>query len=112
MHYPDSSTSWRDSFISYGVLIDDRVLFTSDTKNDPDLINGMLGEFKSIKFIFHDVQLFTGGIHASYEELLKYPEETRSIMCLTHYGDNFEEYDSEKDKFAGFAKQGHFYVFD
>jgi hypothetical protein len=33
-------------------------------------------------------------------------------MFLCHYGDNFAQYDPEKDGFAGFAKQAHFYHFD
>ena len=111
MHIPDSSKNWKDSFLSFGVIIDEKILFTSDTKFDPDLINYLLSEFKSIEIIFHDCQLYKGGVHAAYEELLTLPEAIKEKMFLTHYQDNFNIFNPIKDKFAGFAKQGYFYVF-
>ncbi len=111
-HIPDSANSWKDSFISYGILVDDRILFTSDTRFDPDLINYFLNEFQGIKYIFHDCQLFTGGVHASYEELLKFPKEIRNMMFLDHYGDNYMDFHPDKDGFIDFVQQGHYYVFE
>ena len=111
MHIPDSSVNWKDSFISYGIIIDERILFTSDTKYDPDLIKYLLNEFKGIEVIFHDCQLFKGGVHASYEELLEFPESIRQKMFLTHYQDSFNSIDPKKDKFVGFTNQASFYIF-
>lgn len=109
-HIPDSSKSWEDAFISYGIIIDDRILFTADSKYDPELIYKFI-ESKNIEYIFHDCQLFKGGVHASYEELLNFPVEIRSKMFLNHYQDNFEKFDPVKDGFAGFTQEGCYYIF-
>ena len=71
-HIPDNAKTWKDSFLSYGVIINDKILFTSDTRYDKDLIYKFLEEFKQIQYIFHDCQLFSGGVHASYNELLNF----------------------------------------
>lgn len=110
-HIPDHSETWEDSFLAFGVLIDEKILFTSDTRFDPELITSLLNEYSDIHCIFHDCQLFTGGVHTSYEELLQFPEDIRQMMFLTHYGDNYGSFDPQKDKFAGFAHQGCYYNF-
>ncbi len=108
-HIPDNAGSWENSFISYGLIIDDTLLFTADTRFDPDLFSLIEKRFPKIDTIFHDCQLFTGGVHASYQELLTLPLEIRKKMYLCHYGDNYEKFSPENDGFAGFAKQGHYY---
>ena len=108
-HIPDSVQSWEDAFLSYGIIIDEKILFTSDTQFDPDLIHDFLKLYPTIEFIFHDCQFFKGGVHCSYEELLTFPEEIRKKMYLTHYGDNFANFNPIKDSFLGFAEQGKFY---
>ena len=112
MHIPDSAKSWKEAAFSYGILVDERVIFTSDTKHDPDLINMLLDKYPKIEIIFHDCQLFPGGVHAAYKELMTYPEEIKSKMFLTHYGDNFGDFKPENDGFLGFTKQGFYYHFD
>ncbi len=111
MHIPDSSKSWRDSFISYGIIIDDFILFSSDTKFDRDLFSEFINEKSKIKYIFHDCQFFKGGVHASYEELMTLPDYIRGMMFLTHYGDNYADFDPVKDGFLGFTRQGTYYNF-
>ena len=37
-HFPDSAKSWRESAWSCGVIFDDKIFFTSDTRFDPSLI--------------------------------------------------------------------------
>jgi ribonuclease BN (tRNA processing enzyme) len=37
-HIPDSAPTWRESFFSYGIILDNRVLFTADTRFDPEVI--------------------------------------------------------------------------
>jgi ribonuclease BN (tRNA processing enzyme) len=111
-HIPDTSKSWKDSYISYGVIIDDSVLFTSDTKYDKELIFDLLDKFNGIEFIFHDCQFYPGGVHASYQELLNFPKEIRAKMYLTHYGDNFNDFNVKEDGFSGLTKQGHYYIFN
>lgn len=112
MHIPDSAKGWEDSFLSYGVLIDRRVLFTSDSRYDPELILSMDKEY-SLEVIFHDCQLFTGGVHASLDELSALPASIKAKTLLMHYGDKGEE---AREKalslgFAGLAEQWKTYSF-
>jgi ribonuclease BN (tRNA processing enzyme) len=112
-HIPDSSTDWSNSFWSCGMVIDERVLFTSDTKYDADLVTFYDNKFK-LEAIFHDCQFFSGGIHASIDELNQFPEHIKKKMYLTHYGDNWEKFEAKVKKFgfAGLAKQHVYYVFN
>jgi mRNA degradation ribonuclease J1/J2 len=111
-HMPDSAASWRDSFFSLGVVIDGRVLFTSDTRYDPEVVLECDARF-SPEAIFHDCQFFTGGVHASLEELKQLPAAIKKKTYLTHYGDDWSRF---RDKvreygFAGLARQDAFYDF-
>ena len=112
MHFPDSATSWRGCAWSCGAIIDDRVFFTSDTRYDPDLVLDYDDRF-NFEVIFHDCQMFTGGVHASLEELSQLPENIRRKTVLMHYGDNWRDFRT-RAKAAGFlawAKEGHRYTF-
>jgi ribonuclease BN (tRNA processing enzyme) len=111
-HIPDSAATWQKSFYSTGVLIDERVLFTGDTRFDPELLFWMLKNYPAIETIFHDCQFFAGGVHAAYSEIVTLPKEIRAKMFLCHYGDNFESFKPKDDGFWGFAKQGVYYHFD
>ena len=112
-HIPDSSPDWHSSFWSCGVIFDDRVLFTSDTRYDPDLLMQYDGRF-GFEAIFHDCQFFTGGVHAGIDELALLPPEIRKKVHLTHYGDNYEQFEGAVTRhgFAGLARQGVRYIFD
>lgn len=110
-HIPDNAGSWKKAFYSTGILVDDRILFPADTQFDQELIDWMTSTYP-IEYIFHDCQFYTGGVHASYDELKTLPETVRNKMYLCHYGDNFESFSPEADGFIGFAKEGHFYHFD
>lgn len=96
--------------LSYGLLIDKKIVFTSDTIFDPDLLF-FLEEHYKIEYYFHDCQFFVGGVHAAYDELKTLPDTIKRKMFLMHYGDRFHDYDPEKDGFAGFVKQWYFYNF-
>jgi len=111
-HIPDSSGSWESSFWSCGVIIDDRILFTSDTRFDPELL-GYCTENFSLEAIFHDCQFFTGGVHAGLEELATLPPEMRKKIFLAHYGDNWEKFEPRIAElgFAGLARQFVHYIF-
>jgi hypothetical protein len=73
--------------------------------------------------MFHDTQLYSGGVHASYEELMTLPDEVRKKMYLYHYGDNWDKpeiwtggsdkYTGEpvKDGFLGWTEQAMAYDF-
>jgi ribonuclease BN (tRNA processing enzyme) len=112
MHFPDDVLSWKDSQWSCGVIIDDRILFTSDTRFDPDLISSF-DEIYNFEVIFHDCQLFTGGVHASINELSTLPDDVRSRIVLMHYGDNWKEFEQQglDAGFHSWAQQGHSYSF-
>ncbi len=112
-HYPDSAESWEDSAYSVGLIIDDRIMFTCDTRFDRALLRDYDKRF-GFEYIFHDVQFFPGGVHASLDELSGLPKSLKKRMILVHYSDNFEAKTDEVKKagFFGFGKQGHFYDFD
>lgn len=112
-HLPQEAASWKDSVWSTGVIVNDRVLFTGDTKFDPELILEF-DEIYRFEAIFHDVQFFKGGIHAGLEEIATLPDEIKAKTYLVHYGDNWESKSEgalEKG-FKGFAKQNTIYEFE
>ncbi len=111
-HYPPDAASWKDSFWSVGVIIDDRILFTSDTRFDQDLLESFDGIF-DFEVIFHDCQLFTGGVHTSLDEICTLPVHLRERIILMHYGDEWQDYqDQARDAgIHSWAKQGHAYTF-
>ncbi len=112
-HFPDRAKSWRTSAWSCGLIIDNRVMFSSDTRFDPELIHNFNERFDP-EVIFHDCQLFTGGVHTGIEELATLPPEIKAKIILVHYGDhwqNFKAY-ARKSGFHSWAKQGHRYRFD
>jgi Metal-dependent hydrolases of the beta-lactamase superfamily III len=110
-HIPDGACSWKKSFFSEGILVDDRILFPSDTRFDRELLDWMCGTYP-VEYIFHDCQFYTGGVHASYDELKTLPEDMKQKMYLCHYGDNYEKFDAVKDGFAGFTRRAVYYDFE
>ncbi len=111
-HIPDNAVDWQSSFWSCAIIIDDRILFSSDTRYDPDLITTYDKEF-NFEAIFHDCQFFTGGVHAGIDELNGLPADIKKRIILSHYGDNWEKFEKTAVKygFAGFAKQHVYYSF-
>ncbi|MBV1876303.1 MAG: MBL fold metallo-hydrolase [Pseudomonadales bacterium] len=111
-HIPDDAPSWRESFWSVGVIIDNKILYTSDTRFDPDLLLDYDQRF-DFEVIFHDCQLFSGGVHASLNELKTLPEYLRRKIILMHYGDDWRNFQNEalEAGFHSWAKQGHTYTF-
>ena len=105
-HTPESANDWQESFIGHGLFIDDKVFVSSDTRFDLDLIDMYK---KRSQVMFHDVQFFKGGVHASLEELKTLPREVREKMFLMHYPDGWEK--QNIDGFAGWTKQGYRYMF-
>lgn len=105
-HIPDNAPSWKESFPSYGLVIDRRVLFTADTRFDPGMVAWAEGLY-GLEAIFHDCQLFTGGVHASLDELASLPASTRARTWLMHYGDKIDELRGRIGElgFAGIAEQ-------
>lgn len=109
-HEFTEKNTWKTGMYSVGILIDERILFTGDTKFDKPLLDWILGDYK-IEHIFHDCSFTKSAVHASYEELKTLPAETKAKMTLCHYSDNMENFDAKKDGFAGMAKRGIYYEF-
>ena len=111
-HIPDYATSWKDSHLSYSVLIDDRIFFSSDTRYDKDLIVELEKDY-DIEYYFHDTQLFTGGVHSSLDELTGLPEEIKKKTILMHYADNYKDFEEKRiaGKFHSWAVEHGLYTF-
>lgn len=89
---------------SYGLFINNRLMFSGDTRPIPDLV-----EQFDPQIILHDATLSDWNpVHASIRELREtYPFEVRQRMHLMSYEDNFEQHRREvESEFAGFAMQG------
>jgi ribonuclease BN (tRNA processing enzyme) len=112
IHIPDSSHIWETAFWSSGIVIDNRIMFTSDTKFDKLLLDDYNNKFQ-LETIFHDCQFFTGGVHASLEELNTLSSDYKRKMVLMHYGDNWDKFEDKVKEygFNGLAKQWNFYDF-
>ena len=112
MHTPDTSLTWKESAWSTGLIIDEKILFTSDTRFDPSMLDFCLKNW-DIDTIFHDCQFFDGGVHASINELDTLNEEIKKKIVLMHYGDNWESFaDRVKESpYIDLVKEGHFYNF-
>lgn len=112
MHIPDSAPSWRSSSPSYGVVVDRRVLFTSDTRFDPEMLEFAMGRYP-IEAIFHDCQLYNGGVHASLDELGRLPAKVKAMTTLMHFGDAVADHADKAAAlgFKGFARQWRPYLF-
>jgi len=109
MHIPDQTTSWKTSCWSTGVVIDDRVMFSGDTRYDPELLLDF-GSLFELEAIFHDCQFFTGGVHAGLDELDQLPDAVKAKMILIHYGDNWRQMTSRVSE-CGFKELGRQWVF-
>jgi len=105
-HIPEQSFSWAGSFISYGLYIDNRILFTGDSKFDVSLLE----MYPNAEKIFHDVQFFPGAVHAPLVDLKGLDEDIKKKIYLVHYADNFAE--QNISGFAGFTQQAIPYWFD
>ena len=111
-HVPNKKGGWDETFNSTGVVIDDKVIFTADTIFDKELIDWLCERFPKAEAIYHDCQMFEGGVHASYKQLLTLPADIRKKIFLCHYSDVRKGFTPRRDGFAGFAIPGVYYVFD
>jgi len=113
MHIPDAAKSWKSSAISYGVVINGHIAFSSDSRFDPSLFKFWESNY-NLDVIFHDCQMFTGGVHASIDELATLPAATKAKMHLMHYGDAALALPDKAKQagFAGFVEQWHSYIFE
>ncbi len=110
-HFPSDIFDWKSSAYSTGLLIDDRILFTGDSKFDPDMIEYFENRY-SIEAIFHDVQFGEGGLHATLGDLISLPKEVTNKIYLMHLADNWHDFAGRVEK-AGmqFAHKWASYLF-
>lgn len=105
-HIPDNAQGWQNSFISYGLFIDNHIFISIDTRFDQELIE-MYADRSDV--MFHDVQFFPSGVHAPLADLRTLPPEIKKKMLLMHYADNWQQQDISD--FAGWTHQGVRYIF-
>lgn len=111
-HYPEQAKHWKDAMYSSGLVIDGRVFISGDTQFDPDLLESYAAQWP-IEQYYHDVQFFTGGIHAGLEELKELPPAIKAKTLLYHYSDNYEQKRPEVAQagFQGLVEPGKVYRF-
>lgn len=101
------------SQLSYGVIIDNKVLFTGDTQFNKPQLEWISKNF-NLDCIFHDCDVLgvSEAVHASYSQLVTLDASMKKKMYLNHYSDAFKDVDFARDGFAGFAQKGIYYDFD
>ena len=99
-----------DFQISYGVLIDDKVLYPCDTQFNQQQLEYLIEKYP-VKVIFHDCDIsgFSEGVHASYAQLKTLPDNIRAMTYLCHYNGKAETINPEDDGFRKFARPGVWY---
>ena len=120
LHIPDSAIRMDDAQWGCGILINRKVWISGDTMFDKNYST----QFSQLsEVMFHDCQMFQGGVHASYRELMTLPDKIRSKIYLYHYNDNWDDPktwiedsddftgDPVKDGFLGWAAQQVAYDF-
>ena len=113
-HVTTRKKSLKKSQISYGLIIDDRILFTADTQFNPSQLKFLLDKYSKIEVIFHDCDVmgYSRGVHAAYDELVTLPKEIKEKTFLSHYSEAVSTIDALVDGFAGLAKHWVYYDFD
>ena len=113
-HVTTRKKSLKKSQISYGLIIDDRILFTADTQFNPSQLKFLLDKYNKIEVIFHDCDVmgYSRGVHAAYDELVTLPKEIKEKTFLSHYSEAVSTIDALVDGFAGLAKHWVYYDFD
>ncbi|APZ42072.1 MBL fold metallo-hydrolase [Acidihalobacter ferrooxydans] len=89
---------------TYGVEIDDRVIFTADSKPLP-----WLAQDRTARTILHDCSLQDANpVHATLGEIIAYyPPDVRRRMLAIHYGDALDAHRATIEReLAGVAEQG------
>jgi ribonuclease BN (tRNA processing enzyme) len=107
-HFPDTAISVDESQWCCGIKINDKVWISGDTMFDTEYPTRF---HQDVEVMFHDCQLFKGGVHASYEELMTLPKEIRGKMYLYHYNDNHDQPETwvrTSDKFTGKPEEDGF----
>ena len=112
-HVTTRPDSFKDSQISYGILFDEKVLFTGDTQYNYFQLQWFLEKYPSIELIIHDCDVmgYSEGVHASYKQLKQLPAEIKQKTMLVHYNSAAQKVSPAEDGFIGFVKPGIYYCF-
>lgn len=94
------------TFTSHGLLIDDRIFFSGDSRFDRQLIDDYA---RRAEVWIHDAGIYETPLHASLDELRSLPREITERMLLVHYPEGAE--DIPVPEFMGWAKAGEVYGF-
>ncbi len=89
---------------AFGLLINNSILYTTDTVAIPEVINHL-----TFEHCFHDVTLKDWNpVHASFSSLIEqYPKEVLAKIYVMSYEDNWQDHNDEVLKHVkGFAQQG------
>lgn len=72
----------------HGVVLDERVFVTTDTRFLPQMLERVVNQFP-IEAVFHDCMFSPSAkiYHTLYEELMTLPKDIRDLLILTHYED-------------------------
>jgi len=97
-HIPDTAQIVTDAFHSVGMVIDDRIYISGDTRFSPE-ITERFGA--NCELLLHDCQDFPGGVHAFYNELQTLPAELKAKMLLYHLSDGMFNRNVAEDGFLG-----------
>lgn len=114
MHVTTRSDSLKNSQISYGLLIDNKILFTGDSQFKEKQLKWFMENYPGIQQIFHDCDIpgNSPNVHASYEQLCTLEGAIKNIMYLCHYNSRVDTLACTQDGFAGFVKPGVYLDFD
>lgn len=110
-HVTTNKKNLKNSQLSYGVLLDEKILFTGDTQFNFNQLEWLLETFPTIEYIFHDCDIsgYSSGVHASYEQLCSLPKDIKKKTYLCHYNEAVNKIDAMVDGFMGLATEGVYY---
>lgn len=92
LHVELLRTKHMPNKISYSMLINEHIFYSSDMIFDAQLLQHLACD-RQVQLILHDCQLQAPGVvHASLPELLTLPEHIQRLIYLMHYGDNQPDY--------------------
>lgn len=111
-HITTKSKTFRRSQLSYGILIDNRILCTGDSQFRPEYLEYFQNKYP-VELIIHDCDVtgYAEGVHASYRQLATLDNATKAKMMLVHYNSSAEQKTPETDGFKGFVQPGVWYIF-
>ncbi|MCQ2576801.1 MAG: MBL fold metallo-hydrolase [Treponema sp.] len=111
-HITTRADSLKNSQLSYGIIIDNKIFFTGDTQFNKHQLEWVTTAYP-IETIFADCDVggYAEAVHESYNQLKTLDVEMRQKMYLCHYNKQAESVNPEADGFAGFAQAGIYYIY-